>query len=79
MAIFWRESHNHFAKTLVPLTIRHLLVECPSLMGEPRRYFPEFRAGDGSYSLSLVLNEEACIVGGATFSFLEETGFLKLL
>ena len=64
---------------LVPLTVRHLLVECPSLVDERRRCFSGFQLGDGSYPLASLLGEEACMVGGATFSFLEETGFLELL
>lgn len=64
---------------LVPLTIRHLLVECPSLEDERHIYFTEFRASDGSYPLISILSEEACVVGGATYSFLEDNGFLKML
>ena len=40
---------------LVPLTVRHLLVECPSLV-ELRQRFPyQCHSADGGFSLSRVL------------------------
>jgi ribonuclease HI len=69
----------HCDDCLVPQTIRHLLVECPSLEDERHKYFSGFRANDGSYTLSSILGEEACVVGGATHSFLEDNGFLKMI
>ncbi|KAK3885204.1 hypothetical protein Pcinc_010548 [Petrolisthes cinctipes] len=51
---------------LVPLTVRDLIVECPSLGDLPRRHLSEYRKGDGSFSLSQVLGEETCSVGGNT-------------
>ncbi|KAK3885203.1 hypothetical protein Pcinc_010547 [Petrolisthes cinctipes] len=64
---------------LVPLTVRHLIVECPSLGDLRRRHLSEYREGDGSYSLSQVLREEACGVGGNTLSYVEEAGLLHKL
>ncbi|KAK3889036.1 hypothetical protein Pcinc_006912 [Petrolisthes cinctipes] len=61
---------------LVPLTVRHLIVECPSLEDLRRRHLSEYRVGDGSYSLSQVLGEEACSVGKNTLSYVEEAGLL---
>lgn len=64
---------------LVPLTVRHLLVECPSLGDLRRRYLSGYRAGDGSYRLSSVLGESACSLEGGTLSFVEEAGLLPHL
>ncbi|KAK3883722.1 hypothetical protein Pcinc_011979 [Petrolisthes cinctipes] len=64
---------------LVPLTVRHLIVECPSLGDLRRRHLSEYRKGDGSYSLFQVLGEEACSVGGNTLSYVEEAGLLHKL
>ena len=64
---------------LVPLTVRHLLMECPSLVDERRQCFSQFRVGDGSYPLSSLLSEEACVMGGPTYTFLETAGYLSQL
>lgn len=60
----------------VPLTGRHLSVECPIPGDLCRRYLSVYRVGDGSYSPSQVLREEACSVGGGTLSFVKEAGLL---
>lgn len=63
----------------VPLTVQYLLVECLSLGDLYRRCLSEYRMGDGSCSLSHVLREEACSVGGSTLSYVEDVGlFYKL-
>ncbi|KAK3893092.1 hypothetical protein Pcinc_003085 [Petrolisthes cinctipes] len=64
---------------LVPLTVRHFIVKCPSLGDHRRRHLSEYRKGDSSYSLSQVLGEEACSVGGNTLSYVEEAGLLQKL
>ena len=40
---------------LVPLTVRHLLVECPSLVELRQRFLYRCRGADGGFSLSRVL------------------------
>ncbi|KAK4328568.1 hypothetical protein Pmani_001044 [Petrolisthes manimaculis] len=64
---------------LIPLTVRYIIVECPSFEDLRRRHLSEYRVGDGSYSLSRVLGEEACSVGGNTLSYVEEAGLLHKL
>lgn len=63
----------HFNAKIL-LIVLHLLVERPSLGNFRRRYFSEYRVGDGSFSLSLVLGEVACGVGEGNLSFVEEAG-----
>ena len=64
---------------LVPLTVRHLLVECPSL-GELRdRYLYRCRGVDGSFHLSLVLGELCLSAGHEVLRFMEEAGLLHQL
>ena len=64
---------------LVPLTVRHLLTECPSLGNLRSRHLYKCRDRDGRYRLSLVLGEESCRPGGGTLRFLEETSLLHRL
>lgn len=64
---------------LVPLTVRHLLVECPSLGDLRERYLPRCRDGDGSFSLSLVLGKKALTPGHDVYGFLKEADVLNLL
>ena len=40
---------------IVPLTVRHLIIECPSLEDEREKNFSSFRNNDGSYSLGKIL------------------------
>ena len=59
---------------LVPLTVRHLLVECPSL-GETRfRFFSDCRDRQGNYLLREILGESFNEMN--LFGFIEEVGFL---
>ncbi|KAK3889509.1 hypothetical protein Pcinc_006481 [Petrolisthes cinctipes] len=77
---FWSYSNPPYSDDcLVPLTVRHFIVECPSLGYLYRRHLSEYRVGDGSYSLSQVLGEEACGVGRNTVSNVEEAGLLHIL
>ncbi|KAK4325108.1 hypothetical protein Pmani_004263 [Petrolisthes manimaculis] len=69
----------YFDDCLVPLTVRHLIVKYTSLGDLRRRHLSEYRVGEGSYSLSQVLGEEACIVGGNTLSYMEDAGLFHKL
>ena len=63
---------------LVPLTIRHLLVECPSLVELRQRFLYLCRGADGDFSLSRVLSPACLSPGYEVVYFLEEAG-LSLL
>ena len=59
---------------LVPLTVRHLLAECPSLLDARNKYFSGCKANDGSFMLSRILGfdfKEDCL-----FNFIKEVGLL---
>ena len=58
---------------LVPQTVRHLLVECPSLMELRERHFRKERYGN--FSLNFILGRDAD--EDSLFDFVEEAGFLS--
>ena len=60
---------------LVPLTVEHLLVECPSLGDLRDRHLGSNRGEDGNYSLANVLGKSACRNSGI-FDFIVEAGLL---
>ncbi|MPC44741.1 hypothetical protein E2C01_038420 [Portunus trituberculatus] len=65
---------------LVPLTVRHLLVECPSLMGLRHHYLYRCRGRDsGVYYLSKVLGPACLATGHDVFRFLGELDLLPNL
>ena len=62
----------------VPLTVRHLLVECSNLGDLRRRYFNKYRGEDGTYQLSLILGDVS-FPGGGIFKFIEEAELLSYI
>ena len=63
---------------LVPLTVRHILVECPSLIDLRHRYLYRCRGrGNGVYCLSRILGPSCLAPGHDIFRYLEEAGFLS--
>ena len=62
---------------LVPLTVRHLLVECPSLGDIRSRFLSEARGGDGRYILARVLGQDVLYDGSGIFRFIMEAGLLQ--
>ncbi|MPD01422.1 hypothetical protein E2C01_096949 [Portunus trituberculatus] len=65
---------------LVPLTVRHLLVECSSLTDLRHRYLYRCRSRDsGVYYISKVLGLECLAQGHDVFRFLGEAGLLLKL
>ena len=65
----------HCEDCIVPLTVRHFLIECPSLVALRRRYFSHCLDSEGGYSLAKVLGEGCNIL--ALFNFLQDAGILK--
>ena len=57
---------------LVPLTVRHLLIECPSLMELRHRYFD---SDNGNFRLNSILGQS--VKEDNLFKFVEEAGFLN--
>ena len=64
---------------MVPLTIKHLLVECPSLSNLRSRFLQRHRRADGSYYLSSMLGAESGSPDGGLFLFLEKADLLRYL
>ena len=59
---------------LVPLTVRHLLVECPSCGDERSEFLGDCRDRDGSFSLSKILGASFCT---NVFKFLKALGIFN--
>lgn len=64
---------------LVPLTVRHLLVECPSLGDLRVQFLSRCRGSDGAYRLSLALGERCFSPGHEVHTFIEKAGLLNKL
>ena len=62
---------------IVPLTVRHLIIECPSLEDEREKYFSSFRNNDGSYSLGKILGSN--FREQKLFNFIKDIGIFKKL
>ena len=61
---------------LVPLSVKHLLIECPSSNELRNRHLSECRGEDGSYVLSKVLGEHVGSNDNAVFKYIEDAGYL---
>ncbi|KAG0714322.1 hypothetical protein GWK47_014383 [Chionoecetes opilio] len=60
---------------LVPLTVRHLLVECPSLGDLREQFLSRCRGSDGAYRLSLALGERCFSPGHEVHNLLRGLAF----
>ena len=73
------DPQPHCDDCLVPLTVRHLLVECPSLGDIRRQYLSEGLGGDGRYILAKILGEDVVYDASGIFKFIVEAGLLQKL
>ena len=64
---------------LLPLTVRDLLVECPSLVELRQRFLYRCRGADGGFTLSRVLGPACPSTDYEVVYFLEEADLLSLL
>ena len=64
---------------LVPLTVRHLLVEFPSLVDIRRRFLSDALGGDGRYILAKILGEDVIYDASGIYGFIVEAGLLQKL
>ncbi|MPC82504.1 hypothetical protein E2C01_077175 [Portunus trituberculatus] len=72
-----RDPQPYCDDCMVPFTVRHLFVECPSLIDLRHRYLYRCRDRDnGVYHLSQVLGPACLALGHDIFGFLGEGGFL---
>ena len=60
---------------LVPLTVRHLMIECPSLIDERERHFSSLRSSDGSYTLERILGSG--FIESNLFNFITDIGIFQ--
>ena len=60
---------------LVLLTVRHIVVECPTFLDEREKYFSDTKDSDGNYSLARILGCN-CNVHNL-FSFIRDIGILS--
>ena len=63
----------------VPLTVRHLLVECPSLGNLRTRLLVDAKNEDGTFSIAKVLGKEVEFDVSGIFRFIAEAGLLHKL
>ena len=64
---------------LVPLTVRHLLVECPSLGDEREQFLQYGKGGDGSFLLANILGRDGIFNSSGLFGFLNSIDVLSEL
>ncbi|MPC83363.1 hypothetical protein E2C01_078072 [Portunus trituberculatus] len=75
-----RDPQPYCDECLVPLTMRHMLVECPSLMDLRHRYFYRDSGRDsGVYYLSEILRPACLDPSHDVFRYLGEAGLLPNL
>ena len=75
-----RDPQPYCDDCLVPLTVRHILVECPSLIELRHRYLYRCRNRDsGVYYVSKVLGPDCLAPGHNVLKFLGEAGLLPQL
>ncbi|MPC60455.1 hypothetical protein E2C01_054500 [Portunus trituberculatus] len=75
-----RDPQPYCDDCLVPLTVRHFLVECPSLIELRHRYLYRSHGRDsGIHYISKVLGAECLAQGHDILRFLEEAGLLPKL
>ena len=72
-----RDSQPFCDDCLVQLTVKHILVECPSLRELRHRHLSAGCDEDGNFLLMKILGEEADEEG--LFKFIEEAGLLNKL
>ncbi|MPC41109.1 hypothetical protein E2C01_034693 [Portunus trituberculatus] len=72
-----RDPQPYCEDCLVPLSVQHLLVECPSLIELRYRYLCRCRGRDsGVYYISQVVGPACLAPGHDVYKYLGEAGFL---
>ncbi len=77
--LIFRKSQPFCDDCLVPLTVRHFLVECPSLVEVWERYLFCCHDEDVTFQMSLMLGERALSPGDEVLIFVEKADLLKKL
>ena len=75
-----RDPQPYCDDCIVPLTVRHILAECPSLLDLRHRYLYRCRGrGGGEFHLFQILGSNSLAPGYDVLSFLGEAGLLPRL
>ena len=74
-----RDAQPYCDDCLVPLTVRYLLVECPSLGNLRERYLYDCRCAGGDFLLPRILREQCLYPGHEVLRFVQEAGLLHQL
>ena len=64
---------------LVPLTVKHVVTECPNFLHLRNRFLSDCREEQGNFTLSKVLGENVIFNGSGIFKFIEEAGLLHFI
>ena len=70
-----RDPPPYCEDCLVPLTVRHLLVECPSLSEARNKFLFDCRNADGDYVLDTIIGRD--FKEASLFVFLKKIGILE--
>ena len=68
------EYQPHCCDCLVPLTVRHFLIECPSLVDLQKHFFQGCHDEEGNFILEKVIGRDCNFSN--IYDFVEEAGFL---
>ena len=66
-------------KCPTPLTVKHILVDCPGLRALRSRFLHKHRLEDGSYSLASILGSNVSYPQDGIFKYIEALGILHSL
>ena len=61
---------------LVPLTVKHFVIECPNFVSLRNRFLSDCREGNRNFILSKVLGENVIFKESGIFKYIEEAGLL---
>ena len=72
-----QDPQPHCSDCIVPLTVRHILIECPSLSDLRNRCFNDRGVRNRNYSLEFIIGQD--FNERYLFRFLEEAGILHMI
>ena len=71
-----RSNHPYCDDCLVPLTVKHILCECPNLLSLRNQYLSDCQEDRGNFVLSKILGENVSFNVSGIFKFVEAAGLL---
>ena len=70
---------RHCDDCIIPLTVKHLLTECPSFRDQRERFLDYGKDGQGNFNLLEILGSRGNFTSDGLFGFLTETNILNEL